>query len=36
MKIILSDPVKRGLEGDAWVDRYDNQNKDKKHYDYET
>ena len=26
---LLSDPAKDGLESDAWVDGYDNQNKDK-------
>ena len=29
MRIILSDPAKSGLEGCAWNDGYDNQNKDK-------
>ena len=29
MRIILSDPAKRGLEGGAWIDGYDYQNKDK-------
>ena len=29
MRILLSDPAKRGLEGGAWIDGYDNQNKDK-------
>ena len=32
---ILSDPAKSGLEGGAWIDEYDYQNKDKKHYHYE-
>ena len=30
MRIILSDPAKSGLEGGAWIDGYDYQNKDKK------
>ena len=30
MRIILSDPAKSGLEGGAWIDEYDYQNKDKK------
>ena len=29
MRIILSDPAKRGLEGGAWIDGYGYQNKDK-------
>ena len=29
MRIILSDQAKRGLEGGAWIDGYDYQNKDK-------
>ena len=29
MRIILSDPAKSGLEGGAWIDGNDNQNKDK-------
>ena len=33
--IILSDPAKSGLEDGAWIDGYDYQNKDKKHYHYE-
>ena len=28
MKIISSDPAKSGLEGGAWTDKYDYQNKD--------
>ena len=28
-EIILSDPAKSGLEGGAWIDGYDYQNKDK-------
>ena len=35
MRIILSDPAKSGLEGGVWIDGYDYQNKDKKHYHYE-
>ena len=35
MKIILSDPAKSGMEGGAWIDVYDYQKKDKKHYHYE-
>ena len=27
MRIILSDPAKSGLEGGAWIDGYDYQNK---------
>ena len=30
MRIILSDPAKSDLEGGAWIDGYDYQNKDKK------
>ena len=29
MRIILSDLTKRGLEGGAWIDGYNYQNKDK-------
>ena len=29
MRTILSDPAKSGLEGGAWIDEYDYQNKDK-------
>ena len=29
MRILLSDPAKRGLEGGAWIDGYGYQNKDK-------
>ena len=29
MRIILSDPAKSGLEGGAWIDGYDYQNKKK-------
>ena len=29
MRMILSDPAKSGLEGDAWIYGYDYQNKDK-------
>ena len=29
MRIILSDPARSGLEGGAWIDGYDYQNKDK-------
>ena len=32
MRILLSDPAKSGLEGGAWIDGYDYQNKDKTHY----
>ena len=35
MRVLLSDPAKSGLEGGAWIDGYDYQNKDKKHYHYE-
>ena len=35
MRIILSDPAKSGAEDGAWIDGYDNQNKDKTHYHYE-
>ena len=32
MRIILPDPAKSGLEGGAWIDRYDYKNKEKTHY----
>ena len=35
MRIILSDPAKSGPEDGAWIERYDYQNKDKKHYHFE-
>ena len=36
MRIILSDPAKSSLEGGAWIDGYDNKNKNKKkQYNYE-
>ena len=35
MRIIISVPAKSSLEGGAWTDGYDYQNKDKKHYHYE-
>ena len=34
MRIILSDPAKSDLEGGAWINGYDYQSKDKKHYHY--
>ena len=33
--MVLSDPTKSGLQSDAWIDGYDFQNKDTKHYHYE-
>ena len=33
--MVLSGPAKSGLENSAWIDGYDYQNKDKKHYHYE-
>ena len=33
--MILSDPAKSGLVDGAWIDGYDYQNKEKKHYHYE-
>ena len=32
MRIILSDPAKNGLEGGAWIDGYDYQNKVKNFF----
>ena len=34
MRILSSNPAKSGLEGGAWIDGYDYQNNDKKHYHY--
>ena len=30
MRMILSDPANSGVEGGAWIDGYDYQNKEKK------
>ena len=35
MRVILLDPAKSDLEGCAWIDGFDDKNKDKKYYHYE-